>query len=187
MRLLLCCGALAVICLGPRPDAIGATLDELKGLSIEVNWSRSSIFGNVPRPVSQNGKIQVYVGLNGHIFEYNHLEQFDGQRSYSSVNTPDKAVSTTRSSGLVSMHGWTAEGGKLQLIAPLDEGFAVTSIVVDPVKMTCTYEYADRPDPKTGRVVTMHPTTGAPYQVMSRTPGSSTCSVRRGNIFASDQ
>jgi hypothetical protein len=85
------------------------------------------------------------------------------------------------------MHGWTLEGGQLQLITPLPEGYAVTSIAVDPVRMTCTYEYADRPDPKTGRVVTAHPRTGAPYQVISRTPSSYTCSVKRGNIFASDQ
>jgi len=187
MRLLLYCGALIVACLGLGLDAVGATLDELKGLSIEVNWDRSSIFGGVSRPVPQNGKIQIYVGLNGHIFEYNHLQQFDGQRSYSSINTPDKAISSTMPSGLVVMHAWTVEGGKLQLVAPLKEGFSVTSIAVDPVKMTCAYEYADRPDPQTGRVVTIHPTTGAPFQVMSRTSGSYTCSVRRGNIFASDQ
>ncbi len=186
MRRPLYCLALAVICLG-LPDAAGATTDQLRGLSIEVSWNRSSVFGGVPRPVSQNGKIQLYVGLNGHIFEYNHLAQFDGQRSYSSVNTPDRATATTRNNGLVVMHAWTVEGGNLQLIAPLQEGFAVTSIAIDPVKMTCTYAYVDQPDPKTGRVVTLHPSTGAPYQVISRSPGDYTCSVKRGNIFASDQ
>jgi hypothetical protein len=85
------------------------------------------------------------------------------------------------------MHAWTVEGRSLQLIQPLPEGFAVTSIAVDPVKMTCTYEYADRPDLKTGKVVTVHPRTGIPFPVISRTAGPYTCGVKRGNIFASDQ
>jgi hypothetical protein len=186
MRLPFYCGVLLLICLGPTPDAVGTSLD-LKGLSIEITWNRSSVFAGVASPIAQTGKIQVYVGLNGHIFEYNQLAQRDGERSYSTVNTPDKATTTTMNSGRVVMHGWTMEGGGLQQITPLPEGFAVTSITVDPVKMACTYEYADRPDPTTGKVVTVHPRTGAPYQVISRTPGSYTCSVKRGNIFASDQ
>lgn len=145
------------------------------------------MFGGVSRPVPQNGKIQLYVSTSGRIFEYNQLAQFDGQRSYSAVNTPDKATATTRSTGLVMVHAWTVEAGNLQLIAPLQEGFAVTSIAIDPAKMTCTYEYADRPDPRTGKVVTLHPTTGAPFEVISRSPGSYSCGVKRGNVFASDQ
>lgn len=187
MRLLLCCAALGVIFLGPRPDAVGATLDQLKGLSVEVNWNRSSVFGGVASPVAQSGKIQVYVSLSGRIFEYNQLSQRGGERSYSSVNTPDRATATMEHYGRAIMHAWTVEGGNLQLVQPLREGFAVSSIAVDPVNMTCAYRYADRPDPTTGKVVTVHPNTGAPYQVVSRSPSSYTCSVKRGNVFASDQ
>ena len=180
---------MGVFCLAPRPDATGATLDQLKGFSIEVNWIRNSVFGGVGHPISisQNGKIKIYVGLNGHIFEYNDLEQWDGQSSYSSVNTPDKATTTMRDSGHTAMHAWTMEGGNLQRINHLREGFAVVTIAVDPVNMTCTYQYADQPDPQTGRIVTLHPSTGLPYVVISRSPGPTTCTVKRGNIFASDQ
>jgi hypothetical protein len=188
-RFLSCAALMAVFCLAPRPDAAGATLDQLKGFSIEVDWSRNSVFGGVshPIPISQTGKIKIYVGLNGHIFEYNDLEQWDGQRSYSSINTPDRATATTENNGRVVQHAWTMEGGNLQMITPLQEGFAVASIAVDPINMTCTFGHADQPDPRTGRVVTIHPQSGLPFVVISRAPGPTTCSVKRGNIFASDQ
>ncbi|HTW54482.1 MAG TPA: hypothetical protein VME45_21515, partial [Stellaceae bacterium] len=94
---------------------------------------------------------------------------------------------TTENNGRVVQHAWTMDGDNLQMITPLKEGFAVVSIAVDPAAMTCTFDYADRPDPKTGRVVTIHPQSGLPFVVVSRTPGPSSCSVKRGNIFASDQ
>jgi hypothetical protein len=184
-----CAALLVTACLGLPPDAAGATLDQMKGLSIEVSWNRNSVFGGVSKPISlsQTGKVRIYVSLTGHIFEYSDLEQFDGQRSYSAVNTPDRATATTEHNGHVVQHAWTFEGGNLQMITPLKEGFAVISIAVDPGRMTCAFQYADQPDPRTGRVVTVHPYSGLPYVVVSRTPGPTTCSVARGNIFASDQ
>jgi hypothetical protein len=84
------------------------------------------------------------------------------------------------------MGAWTVEGGNLTQIKRQIEGFIVLSIAVDPSRTTCTYAVATQPDPTTHRVVRqwLH---GWTTEVVSLTARSSTCTIKKGNIFAADQ
>ena len=69
------------------------------------------------------------------------------------------------------------------------EGFLLETIEIDTSKSSCNVSWQVHPDPKTSRVVLQF-FTGAMrgirgYNINNATPV--TCTVRKGNIFASDQ
>lgn len=181
-------GAIAGLALWPSSNSEATSLDDLKGYSIEitatVNLVNTPATCSKPVPCSASAttRQQIYIGKSGHIFVYTNIDAGDATEHTQGVNSPDAAKDLTRG----QMGAWTVEGGNLTHIRRQIEGFFVSTIAVDPGRTTCTFAVAIQPDPTTHRLVRqwVH---GWITEVVSLTVRSSTCTIKPGNIFATDQ
>jgi len=167
--------------------AFAVTLDDLKGYSIEVNATRAEVFqpDNEKHNRSQvqiNINHRLYFGVNGNIFDYSKASAGMYADQGSHVMSLDKATSVTRG----RMKAWTIDGGRLTLLIHVMEGFVIHTISVDPSKSACVFAETTQPDPATGRLV-VEKMNGHISQVISFSLAASTCTIKRGNIFAADQ
>jgi hypothetical protein len=165
------------------PSAGGATLDELKGHSFEVSYTRSMLFADAKRPVEQQWVDRFYVGRAGTIFEYtSHDFGPAGSGSGQTAVAADRA----RSIPWGRMKAWDMQGGNLTKIVQLPEGDVVMTIAVDPGLSRCSFGLQARADPSTRRIVIQTPQ-GARRDVVSIGLVSYVCTIKPGNIFAADQ
>jgi hypothetical protein len=164
------------------------TLDDIKGYSIEVTGTVSAVFRSDDPSTPRSGKMQfdrrVYISQKGKFFNYgrNSAGMISEQNQF--VSEIDGATSVSRQ----RMGAWTIEGGNLTRITHHIEGFIVSTISIDPGKSTCTATVTMQPDPVTHRFVRqMLSGPGRVVEMISMTTDSSTCTIRKGNIFANDQ
>jgi hypothetical protein len=174
-----------VLALSSRAFAL--TLDDLKGYSIEVNATRAEVFQRDntnfnKSEVNVDINRRLYFGMNGNIFDYSKASSGIYADQGSHVLALDKATSITRG----RMKAWTMDGGRLTLLIHVIEGFIVHSISIDPGKSTCSFAETTQPDPATGRLV-VQKMNGHISQVISFRITSSSCVIKKGNIFAADQ
>jgi hypothetical protein len=170
--------------------AAGVALgDDLKGYSIEATYSTQTvpgavIAGTLPRlglsSVLHHDRI--YVSILGNVFDYSDLSSGAFALHGGTETEPDKAKTIARQ----RMQAWTVEPGRLLRIQKVLEGVAVATFAVDPSKSMCTVAYQLQPDPQTGRTV-MQLLNGVTAEVRAVNLTPATCTVRKGNIFASDQ
>lgn len=163
--------------------------DDLKGYSIDATYTTQTvpgavIVGELPRhglsPVLHHDRI--YVSVLGNVFNYSDQSSGEHAEHGAKETQLDKARTVSRD----RMQAWTVESGRLLRIMHLIEGTAVETFAVDPGKSMCTVSFQTYPDPKTGRVVTQF-LMGATGEVRAVNVSPATCTVRKGNIFASDQ
>lgn len=178
--------ALAFLLIAAAGAAFG---DDLKGYSIEATYTTqtvpgAAILGELPRrglfPVRHHDRI--YVSLRGNVFDYSDLSSGTFALHGGTETQLDKAKPVARE----RIQAWTVESGRLLRIQKNVEGIAVAAFTVDPSKSICTIAYELHPDAKTGRVV-MQLLNGATAEVRAVNVTPATCTVRKGNIFASDQ
>jgi hypothetical protein len=165
-------------------------IDDFKGLSVEVTWTQHGSFHHPPDErwvvdSYQRGALRIYISLKGNIFDY---EQFvDGgnnRRDWYRV----AALNTPTSQGPRGLtYTWTMTGGQLVKTSQMLEGLRVMTIVVDPTKTTCVFQAKDVGDAKTGRFWVYRALDSTPSEIQGRTVDSYICTVKRGNIFGSDQ
>jgi len=171
------------------PSANGAGADDLKGYSIDVTATIAFAY-NDPQASKRYGAAgtftthkQIYVSLAGNVFSYGNTDYGVGGVDHTSnVAAPDKVMEGAR--GRLGV--WTMESNRLTWISKENEGFDVITITVDPSRSACTVTGALQPDPATGRVMVMR-RWGYVAQLVSMTVSTYTCTVKQGNIFASDK
>jgi hypothetical protein len=170
-------------------DAHVALGDDLKGYSIDATYNLQTvpgavIAGELPRhgifPVQHHERM--YVSVRGNVFDYSDLSSGRFASHGGTETQLDKAKSISRE----RMQAWTVEPGRLLRVQKGVEGIIVATFTVDPSKSMCTVSYELHPDPKTGRTV-MELLDGATAEIRAFNVSSATCTVRKGNIFASDQ
>ena len=177
-------GVLGIVLCG---QAGAVTIDELRGYSIEFHnthndvWKNSGDRGN-PAANDVHGGRQIYVSLAGRIFDYGELSAGAFSQHRNTVVAPEAAAPANRG----RMIAWTIEGGNLVGVSHEVEGFVVRTVTIDLARMTCAVTIAAKPDPTTGRVV-MNKLNGYQDELVSMTTRSSDCTIKRGNIFATDQ
>jgi hypothetical protein len=163
--------------------------DDLKGYSIEATYTTQTvpgavIAGELPRhglsPVQHHDR--VYVSVRGNVFDYSDLSSGAFASHGGSETQLDKAKSISRE----RMQAWTVEPGRLLRVLKVVEGVVVATFTVDPGKSMCAVSYELHPDPQTGRTV-MQVLNGATVEIRALNVSAATCTVRKGNIFASDQ
>ena len=151
-----------------------------RGFSFDVKWSTVTTFrrdGVTRTTRTENRGLQIYIGLNGHVFEYGGFRDFWGQ----SVAGLGKAR-PTRGDEMVAT---TIINNQLTRIVKLTRGFMIQTIDVSSALDNCTFSEIYKPDAE-GKVVGFDPYTRTPFELVSRTFESNTCSVREGNIFSTD-
>jgi hypothetical protein len=163
--------------------------DDLKGYSIDATYITLPIpgvviAGELPRhglsPVQHHDR--VYVSVVGNVFDYSDV--FGG--AHVSHGGHEAGLDKARALSNDRMRAWTTEPGRLLKITKEIEGFLVETFVVDPGKSACSVSYELRADPQTGRTV-MRTMGGETVEIKAYNVSSATCTVRKGNIFASDQ
>lgn len=163
--------------------------DDLKGYSIEATYSAQTvpgavIAGELPRlglsPVRHHDRI--YVSMLGNVFDYSDLSTGYFASHGGNETELDKAKINARQ----RMQAWTFEPGRLLRIQKGIEGVAAATYAIDPGMTACAISYQLQPDPKTGRTV-MQLLNGATAEIRAVNVSSVTCTVRKGNIFATDQ
>ena len=178
--------SIASLCLAASSYAHAITLDELKGYSIQVTGTVTGVFRSDDPRVPHSGKMnfdhRVYIGQSGNFFTYGHNSEGMFAEQNQLVSQLDKAASATRQ----RMGAWTIEGGNLTRITQHIEGFIISTIVIDPGKTTCTAMATMQPDPVTHRFMRQW-LQGRVTEMVSMTLDSTTCTIKKGNIFANDQ
>lgn len=164
-------------------SAAPAQADDLRGYSIEVSTVEMNVFRtDDPRSIDLNRIERLYVGQAGNVFEYSDQSAGGFAQHGANVTGLDSAKTMQRD----RMRAWTMQGNRLQAIVKPTEGFVVRTIDVDPGRTSCTYQIAMQPDPSTGRVVVQR-LNGHVAELTALTVKSFTCTVKKGNIFATDQ
>jgi len=167
----------------------GETLEQIEGLSVKVDSHVQfmALIGQSWRPATAEASTHLYISTKGNVFQYSRkasvhsptgeeLQAGGGRR----ITAIDKAAET-KSGQLIA---WTMTNGHLTGITKLIHGYAVTTIAIDPMRLTCTFDRQHQPDPQTGTIVTN--TTGQPVQIEAYKVTSYSCDVKKGNVFASD-
>jgi hypothetical protein len=170
--------------------AVGTAFgDDLKGYSIEATYTTQTvpgavIAGELPRrglsAVQHHDRI--YISVRGNVFNYSDLSSGTFASHGGNETQLDKAKSIPRE----RMQAWTVEPGRLLRVQKGVEGIVVATYTIDLGKSTCTVSYQLQPDPTTGRTV-MQVLNGATVEIRAVNISAATCTVRKGNIFASDQ
>jgi hypothetical protein len=178
----------ALTALLPTVLARAETIEDLKGLSIDVHWKETYRMHHPPEQIwttsTQNHDLRVYISSKSNIFAYETLTNPNGKEfNFLRVTPLDRASETGR--GL--MRTWTMTDGHLSMIQQALEGFRVLTVAVDPSRTTCTFNVRDEPDPKTGRFWNYRAVDGTPAEFASRAVMFYTCTVKRGNIFGPEE
>jgi len=160
-----------------------ASADDLRGYSIELSTVELNVFRtDDPRSIELKRSDRIYVGQAGNVFNYNDQSAGPFAQHGSNVAALDSAKTVQRE----RMRAWTMQGNRLQEIVKPTEGFVVRTIDVDASRSSCSYNIAMQPDPSTGRVMVQR-LNGHVAELAALTVESLTCTVKKGNIFATDQ
>jgi hypothetical protein len=173
-------GAIGVLLSFP---ANGTSFEELAGYSIEAHFTLTVVWRELnPRSTETLIAQKTYFSTSGRIFDYSNYAAGGFADKRPTIMALDKPQSVGRG----NMQLWAMQGGNLTLVVRLVEGLVVRTIAVDPARSTCTITVTTQPDPTTGRLVQQR-LDGLTGEMVSVTPHSLSCAIKRGNVFASDQ
>ena len=167
----------------------GETLEQIEGLSVKVD-SRvqfMALIGQSWRPATGEGSTHLYISTKGNVFQYSRkasMHSPTGEELHAGGGRRTTAIDKAAETKSGQLVAWTMTNGHLTGITKLIHGYAVTTIAIDPVQLTCTFDRQHQPDPQTGTIVTN--TTGQPVQIEAYKVMSYSCDVKKGNVFASD-
>ena len=166
-----------------------ASGDDLKGYSIDATYTTHSVAGAViSGELPKHGlnavlhHDRIYISLLGNVFVYSDSSSGNFAAHGGNKTQLGKAREVSRD----RIQAWTIESGRLLRINHEIEGVLVETFAIDPSRSTCTVSFVANPDPKTGRMVAQT-LSGITVEIKSYDVGATTCAVRKGNIFASDQ
>jgi hypothetical protein len=167
----------------PRGDA--ESLDDIKSLSVTVSWTQAETGYNefgVRFRLPRDRSIKLYISSKGNIFEYPAAS--NNWRYGPTVSAVDKATDLISGHwGQGQMMVWAMMDGHLKKIAKAIQGFSVLTVAIDPARLSCTFDAQIKPDPQTGMYAT--DLTGPVIQLEALEVISYSCTVKKGNIFAS--
>jgi hypothetical protein len=174
----------------PEATSESATLENLKGLSIEIRFTFHVVYrtsdGSLRGPVRQDGISRIFFSSKGNIFEADELSPNPlVTRKWQKITPFDRAAGARPD--IDSLQAWTINNGNLTKITQIAQGFMIVTIAVDPIGMSCTYENRLEPDANTGKTFVYSLVDNRPSEIDSRSVASYTCRVVKGNIFASDE
>jgi hypothetical protein len=185
MRLRLLFSLLLLICL-PSKFGGAETIDDLKGLSIEVIFDQTSTYRVMPDSKYITGTyrktLKAYVSSAGNIFDYADFGRTTNKNDSYRITSLNRA----NEQNFGGMYAWTFLDGHLTRVHQMLEGIRVLTIEIDVRQMVCKFVARDERDPKTGRIQA-YGQKGKVLDIYSRTIHSYTCKVGRGNVFASNQ
>jgi hypothetical protein len=172
---------------GLLAPARGETLEQIEGLSIVASWKpQFNYINGAGKSGIGNAESQAhfYISTKGNIFFYHSFVLNPGQAEQHFGGSPrilpiDKAGSVH---GGKEEEAWSVINGHLTQIISFVRSFGVTTFMIDPVRLTCTFDKQFQPDPQTGTTVTA--ITGERVQILNYKVVSYTCDVKRGNVFA---
>ena len=167
------------------PPASAESLEDIKGLSVTASWTQAETGYNefgVRFRLPRDRSIRLYVSTKGNVFEY--PAESNNWRYGPTVSAVDKATDLSSGHwGQGQMTVWAMMDGHLKKIAKAIQGFSVLTVAIDPARLSCTFDAQINPDPQTGRFAS--DLTGPVIQLEALQVISSSCAVKRGNIFAS--
>jgi hypothetical protein len=184
----------AVLFIAGSVPAICETWDQLKGLSISFSYKEHAVrkivgSSNDYRHDRWEQLQKLYIGSTGRIFQYSQHSL--GKIGPSTTVWQLDKVQPTGNDRIChdgSMVTWTFSNGHLSMIYKEPEGFKTFTVAVDPVAMTCSVAIVYQVDAVSGRLVQGdYGATCTRFEELSHDVDSTTCSVKRGNIFADDQ
>lgn len=184
--------ALTMVCLPPQRHSRAANLDELKGLSIEISYSLNATFRSrsnpaaLDPPITQQSVIQLYISYNGNVFEDRRFSPNPKVTRQWQAITPLNRAAKSRPD-IDQLQTWTLEDGQLVKVIKLPEGFEVSTISVDPARLSCSFDNRLVSDPATGRIVVSSAVDNLRSEIYSRTTIVQFCKVVKGNVFGSEQ
>lgn len=163
--------------------------DDLTGYSVDATYTTQTqtgavLLGELPRhgPGSVSHHDRIYVSLRGNVFDYSDVSGGFFASHGGNETHLDRAKPISRQ----REQAWTIESGRLLRVQKGIEGILVATFTIDPGKSTCIVSWGVQPDPKTGRTV-FQLLNGATAEIKGYIVSNPTCTVRHGNIFASDQ
>jgi hypothetical protein len=170
--------------------AAGVALgDDLKGYSIDATYTTHSIPGAVivgEMPKHGLNAVQhhdrIYISVLGNVFSYSD----DSNGNFAAHGGTETQLDRAKTVSRERMQAWTVEAGRLLRVQHEVEGVLVATYAIDPSRTTCTVSYDVNPDPKTGRMA-MQVLNGMTVEIKAVSVTPATCTVRKGNIFATDQ
>jgi hypothetical protein len=184
----------AVLFMAFGPPAVCETLDELKGLSISFSYKEHAVrkvvgSTNDFRHDRWEQLLKLYIGSTGRIFQYSqHSLGKIGPSTTVWYLDKVKPTGNDRICHDGSMITWTVSNGHLSMIYKEPEGFKIFTIAVDTAAMTCSVAIVYQADAVSGRLVQGdYGATCLRFEELSHDVDSTSCSVKRGNIFADDQ
>lgn len=169
--------------------AEGETLDDLRGLSLEMKSDIDTTYrnreGKVEMPVHQHGILRLYVSLNLNVFEHQEfINHFGIHRTWERITHLEKTAAVR--SGIELLQTWTLDEGHLTKITQQLEGYEIMTITVDRAGLTCTAEGKIYSSSTTGRFRAYSAVDDKPVEIYARAYSSITCTVRKGNVFAAE-
>jgi hypothetical protein len=163
--------------------------DDLKGYSIDATYTTDVVPGAVViGQMPKHGLLavlhhdRIYISVLGNVFTYSD----NSNGNFTAHGRDETQLGKAKELSRERMRAWTLEPGRLLRLEHEIEGVLVTTFAVDPSRSTCTVSLAPTPDPQTGRMV-VQTLSGGTVEIKSYNVSSTTCSVRKGNIFAADQ
>jgi hypothetical protein len=166
------------------------SLQDIEGLSVKIDYK---VQATRVTPTGQLGymnadvAINFYISSKANIFLYPSgasIQSDTGNEVKAQGGPTVIAIDKAGEQKYGQMNAWTMINGHLTNIIKFVEGYAVTTIAIDPARLICTFDRQYYSDPKTGRVISN--LTGPPVQIQSYKVTSYTCTVKKGNVFASN-
>jgi len=177
-----------LIALGCISRVQAETLQDIEGLSVKVDYHVQ-----FTTPVDQTHRIgtadvaiHFYISSKGNIFLYTGKASIYSGGEETDVGGRRRVVAPDQAGEqqFGQLDAWTMMNGHLTQIIKFIHGYAVTTIAIDPSRLTCTFDRQYQPDPQTGTIVSN--TSGRPVQIESYKVTSYSCDVKKGNVFASN-
>jgi hypothetical protein len=179
---------LLALCLSPDVSADGETIDDLEGLSIEAETTAHLVFRIPPNSTyhttQRRNEFNFYISFNGKIFEYHKHQEGAVQLN---VVALDRATELPDFPGRKLLYTWSMIDGHLSRIRQYIGGVGIVTYTIDPAKLSCTVAGHLETTPNSDNVRDYDITNSFLIEIRERKIDAYRCSVRRGNIFATDR
>jgi len=173
--------AMLVAVLLPALPSRAETLAEIEGLSLVVDWTQR-VTGQDPSGQyftnDSHSTHRYYISSKGNVFDY--------PASSNPANRGPQvfAVGRTQDRGNGFTVSWSMTDGHLTTVLKYPQGSTDHILAIDPLHLTCALEIRHHYDPQTGLLTPQTP--AGVFKLRAVETLTSSCAVKRGNIFAGD-
>jgi hypothetical protein len=127
--------------------------------------------------------MKIYISTNDNIFAYQKLTGFE----HYTIAQPDKAKERALYPGSGLLAVWSMIDGHLSQISQYTGGFYVVTISIDATTLRCSLNGRLEPTPDSKGIWRYDVKDNQPIEIKEMGMGSATCTVKRGNVFATGQ